>query len=183
MNFVSLLDELSIRFAPYSLNPVKGDFLKDNSSETCTKFNSSDDSTGLQHTQFRMKAFPLDVGDINVTITGNNLGCGHNLYVSPLSPAQSENWIGRWTACQLEDKSTFGFKERCAYWCKAPGHCKETQILKVPHQLNESFWEICQITITSGEFKPYVLIIERTCLRKYITIKNIILNFSIAFIA
>ena len=41
-NFVSLPDEISIRFAPYSLIPVNGDFLTDNSWEICTTLKSSD---------------------------------------------------------------------------------------------------------------------------------------------
>ena len=109
-----------------------------------------DNRTGLQHVQFRINAFPIDVGDINITITDINLGCGQHLYVSPLSPVHSENWIGRWSDGQVEDIGIFGFKERCSYWCKAPGHYKETQILKVPHHLNENIWEIIQTTIATN---------------------------------
>ena len=156
---ISMLDEMSIRFAPQSVIPTNEDFLKDNSSETCTTFGGSDNEPGLQHTQLRIRSFPIDVGDINITITGSNLGCGHNLYVSPLSPVKSEQWIGRWTACELENRTIYGEKEICSYWCKSPGHCKETQILKVPKNIKESQWEICQITIsanTTGEYKSRI---------------------------
>ena len=145
IDFVALLDEISIRFAQHSLIPANREFLKDNSSETRTNIESSHDSIGLQHIQIPIKTFPIDVGDINITITGSNLGCGHNLLVSQLKPAQSQNWIGRWTACQLEERGTFGLRDSCSYLCKPTGYCKETQILNVPQHLYESFLEICQL--------------------------------------
>ena len=139
-----------IRCYPEGLHPTNEHFLQDVHPETCSWFESGNTSKGQQYTQFRMEAFDADVGDINISITGSNLGCGHNLYVSSLSPDMSETWLGRWTSCQLVNISVNANRETCSFWCKSPGHAAEIQFLKFARSSEESHWEVCQINITAS---------------------------------
>ncbi|KAK2163669.1 hypothetical protein LSH36_75g02044 [Paralvinella palmiformis] len=71
------------------------------SAETCTTF-SSESVAIPRHTQFRIEVAD-DINDYaEVTMIGTNLGCGHNLYVSPLSRSETEKWTGHWTTCPFK---------------------------------------------------------------------------------
>ncbi|KAK2143468.1 hypothetical protein LSH36_839g05113 [Paralvinella palmiformis] len=62
--------ELFIRFAEDSLTPINETFIKDDSLDTCTSFLKRTNAE-LHHTHFRIRKLIDQIGDINVTITGN----------------------------------------------------------------------------------------------------------------
>ena len=100
-------------------------------------------------------AFAADVGDIYLSVSGTNLGCGDNLYVSPLSPAVSDVWVGRWRTCGV-----LGITRHNNYGifysvCKSPGHTKEIQLIKLPNNYAELNWQICQINIIMTNASKY----------------------------
>jgi hypothetical protein len=102
------------------------------------------------YTQFRVQKFAGQISDINVTIIGRQLGCGYNLYITPLTVEQSNTWQGIWTSCTLLETGSDDSKELCSYWCKSPGYWEELQVLKVPRTSDESDWELCHMNITSN---------------------------------
>lgn len=110
----------------------------------------------LKHTQFRFMPLAGQMADNNVTIIGQRLACGYNLYVSTLSVEQSSSWLGRWSMCTLLDTSSYGTKERCSYFCTSPDNGTEIQVLKFPHTSDEYFWGVCHISRT-GEYTEYFI--------------------------
>ena len=161
MSDVLLLGEMLISFSDDSLVPTNETALKDPSNETCTTFQQSGLAGHFSCTHFRILAFAADVGSINVTITGSRLGCGRNLYVSPVSPAESESWLGHWKTCQFEATSDADNREKCSYWCSSPGHSQQIQVLNVPRDPDEFQWEVCQIDIVGNS--PGEQINKRVC--------------------
>ena len=148
-------DELFIRFAEDSLIPINETFIKDDSLDTCTSFQRRNNAQ-LQHTHFRIRKRTDQMGDINVTIIGTKLGCGYNIYLTPLSLAQAKTWLGRWNTCTLLENSTDMGQEICSYLCMKPGFWRELQVLKVPRTVDELYWEVCYINVSSifsSEFK------------------------------
>ena len=71
----------------------------DDSIETCSSFEPDDWLSIPRHTQARVQIPYEVVDDVNVTLIGTNLDCGHNLCVSPLSTAETKKWTDRWTSC------------------------------------------------------------------------------------
>jgi hypothetical protein len=87
---------------------------------------------------------------VNVTLIGTNLGCGHNLYVTPLSAAETEKWIARWTTCPLRQTDRYEDKERCLYECRCSGSCEEIQVLRMPTDRKDRSWTVCYMCIIAG---------------------------------
>jgi len=143
-----LVGKLSIRFAEDSLMPKNETLIKDSYLDTCTTFQRRDNRSILQHTHFRIRKFAGQVGTINVTITGRQMGCGDGLYVTPLTLAQSTTWLGRWITCTLLDLKHDLNQDRCYYYCNSPGYWKEIQVIKIPRTSEDYYWEICQINAT-----------------------------------
>ncbi|KAK2139355.1 hypothetical protein LSH36_1845g00013 [Paralvinella palmiformis] len=119
----------------------------DDSIETCSSFEPDDWLSIPRHTQVRVQIPYEVVDDVNVTLIGTNLDCGHNLCVSPLSTAETKKWTDRWTTCHLLDVSVDHDKESCFYRCKCLGKCEEIQILKTPRTREESYWTLCHICL------------------------------------
>ena len=140
--------KFSIRFANTSLKSTNQTFITDDSTDSCSAFQTTDNASLLQYTQLRLMPLAGQRGSINVTIIGVSLGCGYNLYVSVLSLDQSKHWLGRWSTCNLLDTSRYGTKENCSYFCSSPLYWSEIQVMKFPHSSDESFWEICHFGIT-----------------------------------
>ena len=144
---LSTTGDHSFRFADDTLIPANPDFLKDASSDTCTAFQQNDLNSDHGFTQFRVNASIAEIGSINVIITGNGLECGRNLYVSPISSAESESWLGRWTRFKLEKTTENDNKQRCFFWFNSTGPVNEIQVIRTPLPSKDVNWEICHISI------------------------------------
>jgi len=142
---------LRIRFEDSGINPDNKEFITDDSPRTCATFNNGDDTNIPRNTNFRIEVADYIIDYVNVTLIGTNLGCGHNLYVTPLSAAETEKWTGRWTTCPLTEETKYEDKERCSYGCRCRGSCEEIQVLKRPKIIKDSSWNLCYICITPGK--------------------------------
>ena len=132
-------------------------FISDDDPDTCANFNIGVDIHTPRDSTFRIEVAD-DIKDYaNVTLIGNNLGCGHNLYVTPLSAAETEKWTGRWTTCSLKEESMYGDKEICSYNCLFTGSCEEMQVIKSPRIVEDSSWTVCHVCITPGLFNRCML--------------------------
>jgi len=109
---------LSVRSEYLSIIADEERYLTDESPQTCASFNINEGANIPRYTQFRVKVGDDLVGEqVDVTLIGTNLGCGHNLYLSPLSVAEIEMWNGRWKTCSLNETSIYEDKEMCFYKC------------------------------------------------------------------
>ena len=134
-----------------SIFPGKEYYLIDNNPETCTAFNISYDGRSQRFIQFRFR-LPNDVSaEVNVSLIGVNLGCGQNLYVSPLSDVESNIWTGRWTTCSLLRASVSEGQESCSYRCDCTKRCKEMQILKIHRTTEDSSLIACHASLKYEE--------------------------------
>ena len=131
--------ELYLLFEPYSIKPNDGNLITDGSKTTCAAFESDTE----KYTKFRFPVQDVQAEWVNVTLRGTDLGCGRNLYVTPLSAAETETWLGLWTLCKLENVTTDG--EKCLYLCHCKTGCKEIQVMKVPSNIQETAWTLCHI--------------------------------------
>ena len=138
---------LTVRFEDRGLHPDEEKFLTDESPQTCTAFNITNNAITPRYTQFRIYIAYDQVGEVNVTLIGTNLGCGHNMYVTPLSAAEIGTWTGKWSICPLKQTSSYEDKETCSYECRCSGICKEIQIMKYPASIKDSSWSVCHICI------------------------------------
>jgi len=150
--FVYVTGNPSARFDQRGIVPVNKLFISDDDPDTCANFNIGVDIHTPRDSTFRIEVAD-DIKDYaNVTLIGNNLGCGHNLYVTPLSAAETEKWTGRWTTCSLKEESMYGDKEICSYNCLFTGSCEEMQVMKSPRIVEDSSWTVCHVCITPGLF-------------------------------
>ncbi|KAK2146038.1 hypothetical protein LSH36_638g01004 [Paralvinella palmiformis] len=140
---------LSVRSDYLSIIPDEERYLTDESPQTCASFNISSEVNTPRYTQFRVQ---LDddqfIEQVTVTLIGTNLGCGHGLYVSPLSATETSTWTGLWMTCQLENRSSYEDKQMCFYECPCLASCKEIQIMKYPKVIMDSPWTLCHMCIT-----------------------------------
>ncbi|KAK2150918.1 hypothetical protein LSH36_382g00017 [Paralvinella palmiformis] len=142
------LGRLRIRFEDSGIIPDKEEFITNDWPNRCATFNNGDDTNIPRHTNFRIEVADYRINYVNITLIGTNLGCGHNLYVTPLSAAETEKWTGRWTTCPLTEETKYEDKERCSYGCRCRGSCEEIQVLKRPKIIKDSSWNLCYICIT-----------------------------------
>jgi hypothetical protein len=98
-------------------------------------------------TKFRVQIPESDVNEVNITLRGTDLGCGKNLYVTPLRAAEAEKWTGKWSTCPVLDISVQGGQEVCKYNCQCEGGCEEIQVMKRPRSIQESSWTLCPICL------------------------------------
>ncbi|KAK2138487.1 hypothetical protein LSH36_2920g00016 [Paralvinella palmiformis] len=140
---------LHIQFDGSGINPDKEEFITDDSPTTCATFNNGDDTNIPRYTQFRIEVDDHIIDYVNVTLIGTNLGCGHNLYVTPLSAAETEKWTGRWTTCPITEETKYEDKERCSYSCRCRGSCEEIQVFKRPNIIKDSSWNLCYVCMTA----------------------------------
>ncbi|KAK2167036.1 hypothetical protein LSH36_32g05073 [Paralvinella palmiformis] len=144
----SITANLQVRFEEHGIVPRDKTLLADDYPETCTVFTLDDyDRSIPRYTHFRIAVPNIAVDEVNLTLRGANLSCGHNLYVTPLSAAETETWTGRWTKCPLVESSVGEGNETCSYQCKCTGSCEEIQIIKIPLTTEESYWTMCHICI------------------------------------
>ena len=129
----------------------------DDSPDTCSQFNISPESPIPKFSVFRYDVPEYRIDYVNVTLIGNDLGCGNNLYISPLAEVETEKWTGRWKSCHLEETSVDMGRETCTYHCKCPDDCKEIQVLRRATTIQESSWILCDIAVDLGEFTYLML--------------------------
>ncbi|KAK2139357.1 hypothetical protein LSH36_1845g00036 [Paralvinella palmiformis] len=137
----------SCTFDEKGLLPNNEILLVDDYIETCSTFVPDDGLSIPRYTQVRVQVPEEVVDEVNVTLIGTHLGCGHNLYVSPLSIVEIRKWTGRWKTCHLLDVSVDHDQESCFYRCKCLGKCEEIQILKTPRTREESYWTLCHLCL------------------------------------
>jgi hypothetical protein len=117
-------------------------------SETRAVFQNNDQARS-KITKFRIKIPHSGVSDVNITLRGTNLGCGENLYVTPLNAAEAEKWTGRWSSCRPVVYSTANDgQDVCSYSCLCKGDCDEIQVAKRPMTIHESSWTLYPICLT-----------------------------------
>ena len=129
------------------INPVNLSFLRDDNRETCTTFEADGRLETRQLTTFRVRSYDQRAEYINVTLVGQNLSCSDNLYVMPLTAAQTKHWTGIWITCPLLTTSVEGRFESCTFNCRCLGGCAEIQISKRPRKASESSWSLCRLDI------------------------------------
>ena len=138
----------NLRFDPTSLMSGSIVDLIDENDMTCTYFDGY--QTDPKRLKFRIEVTENITTYARVVIKGVGLSCGSNLYVTPLSEAETEKWMGRWSTCSLEENGIMRempYFEKCIHLCKCRGRCKEIQILRRPHNEHLS---LCRITIETG---------------------------------
>ena len=139
-----------VRIENVGLVTERREHLTDEFVDTCAAFNIEHNGVAIpRYTQFRIEVADNINDYANVTLIGTKLGCGHNLFVSPLSVAETEKWNGRWTTCPLKEALMYENKEKCLYECQCRGSCEEIQVMKYPKIIEESSWTVCRICITS----------------------------------
>ena len=140
---------MSVRFDERGIVPDNHDFLTNISPESCTSFGIPEGRNMAQQTKFRIYLDDdEDTVGVIVNVTGTNLGCGYNLYVSPLAQLETEKWTGRWSSCPILEISTVADKDICSYNCTCRGGCEEIQIMKWPRSIQESYWTLCEVFFT-----------------------------------
>ena len=139
---------LRVYFNEQGIVPRNKSFLVDQSPDTCSTFQLDNGTSIAQYSQVRFQVPATALDHINVTLVGTNLGCGHNLYVTPVSAAETKKWIGRWKTCRLFDIGMNDGKDNCSYRCGCLGNCEEIQVIKMPMRREESCWSICHISLT-----------------------------------
>ncbi|KAK2170657.1 hypothetical protein LSH36_1g05011 [Paralvinella palmiformis] len=149
------LGRLRIRFEDSDINLDNEEFITDDSPRTCATFNNGDDTNTLRDTTLRIEVADYIIDYVNVTLIGNNLGCGHSLYAIPLSAAETEKWTGLWITCPITEDRKYEDKERCSYGCRCRGSCEEIQVLKRPKTIKDSSWNLCYICITADYLDQY----------------------------
>jgi hypothetical protein len=118
-------------------------------SDNCTAF-LHNDQTKPKITKFRITIPPGSATNlISITVRGTNLGCGENLYVTPLNAAEAEKWTGKWSSCPVVASSVQDGEDICTYRCRCTGDYEEIQVAKRPHTAQESSWTLCQISLTN----------------------------------
>ncbi|KAK2162817.1 hypothetical protein LSH36_91g06029 [Paralvinella palmiformis] len=156
--FCSIWPGLSFGYLHVRFEDLDSPFAKymiDNVPDTCFTFKVSDNTEVPKPTQFRIKPDEHIADYVNVTLVGTNLGCGHDLHVTPLSAAETGKWTGRWTTCSLRETSMYEDKELCSYDCHCPGICEEIQILKWPTTVSDGSWSVCHTCINRADALQY----------------------------
>ncbi|KAK2164309.1 hypothetical protein LSH36_66g07028, partial [Paralvinella palmiformis] len=138
---------IKVREGGNYLSPDDGSFLTDSSIETCTRFLPAQLSQSPNYTTFRIPVPNEQRGPLNVTMTGQNLACAHDLHVMEVSAAQTAQWEGIWLTCPLIRSTKQNSSETCLFHCWCQGRCAEIQISKRPQKAEESSWSLCHLQI------------------------------------
>ncbi|KAK2159424.1 hypothetical protein LSH36_153g00063 [Paralvinella palmiformis] len=160
---------LNVRFNPNQMKPEDGLL----STETCTRFVPDQDMRKEQYSTFRIDIPEDSLDFVNITVQGENISCGYDLYVMSLTVAETTHWSGIWMACPLlEMTAAAGRNKRCIFRCQCNGVCKQIQAYRKPHNY-ESAWTLCSICIQykikdelAVSFNPKQIIPENNTLSK-----------------
>ena len=134
--------QLTIRFSPETIIPENGKL----SSLNCSIFRADDAIGRIQYSKFRVRVPEADIDLVNVTVLGENMTCGHDLYAMTLKSEQTATWKGIWLTCPLLEMSD-DRRRRCTFGCKCNGVCKEIQISRRPRSFAESTWTLCYVSL------------------------------------
>ena len=136
--------QLSVRFNPNQVKPEDGQF----STETCTRFVPDQNIQTEQYSTFRIDIPEERLDSVIVIVLGENIGCGYDLYVMPLTVTETANWSGLWMICPLlETTAADGLNKRCVFRCECNGMCKKIQVCRRPHNYEETAWTLCSICL------------------------------------
>jgi hypothetical protein len=108
----------------------------------------NNDQARSKITKFRVQIPDEGIDEVNITLRGTNLGCGENLYVTPLNAAEAGKWTGRWSSCSVVESSVKDGLDICSYRCRCKGACEEIQVAKRPLTVTESSWTLYPICLT-----------------------------------
>ncbi|KAK2159033.1 hypothetical protein LSH36_160g05008 [Paralvinella palmiformis] len=93
-----------------------------------------------------MEAY-CDVKRMTVTIVGQDMGCGQNLYIVGLTQPDIGKPLNRWKTCnQTWQKTNDDNVEWCSYDCDCSGVCEQVMLLRWPVTISESSWTLCDIS-------------------------------------
>ncbi|KAK2142427.1 hypothetical protein LSH36_956g00000, partial [Paralvinella palmiformis] len=126
---------LHARFEENGITIDREEYLVDDSTQTCAAFTINNATLVPKPTNLRIQVPPDVVNNLTVTLIGTDLDCDHGFYVTPLSAAETDKWIGRWSRCSLSDTFSYEGKEGCVFQCQCSGSCEEIQILKMPRDI------------------------------------------------
>jgi len=146
---------LSVRFNPNQMMPENGMI----SNETCTRFVADQNMQKEQYSSFRID-IPVEKLDfINVTVLGENITCGYDLYVMPLNTAETTTWKGIWVTCPLLQTTTAtGMNKRCVFRCQCHlALCKEIQVYKRLRNYEEGSWILCYVCVSYKIQGDYII--------------------------
>jgi len=139
-----LSDELAVSFNPKQIIPENNTLSKD----TCTRFVADNNSSKEQFSTFRIELAEDNVFFVNVSLQGLNMSGGNDLYVTPLTESQTRNWSGMWMTCHLARKSDGDGIKRYTFSCPCYGICKAIQVIRRPHNFEESHWDLCHVCLS-----------------------------------
>ena len=144
--FLSQASSGSVRFPEDTEPPVNAQYLTDNSNVTCVEFTVS---AQRKDVIFRLRVPDPPAKLVPVTLLGGKLGCGDDLFVMPITGADTANWKGIWIGCPLVKTSvTNYYVEQCQYSCRCAERCTEIQIMKRPR--TQETWSVCDVRLQVG---------------------------------
>jgi len=138
---------LLARFDEGGTTAANRSLLLDGYQDTCTTFTVANISSLPRYTKILLEEGFDYWQQKSITLTGINLGCDRNLFVSPLSEADIRKEVGRWKKCLLVETAMNESLESCLFRCNCSGSCSSIQILKMPFIVSDSNWKICDISM------------------------------------
>ncbi|KAK2140599.1 hypothetical protein LSH36_1293g00031 [Paralvinella palmiformis] len=164
-------ESLPVRFEEGSIIPYNSEFLTDDSVDTCALFALGVDVDVPKRTKFRISIPDIATDQVIVAMIGINMGCDREFYVMPLSQNDTLKWKGCWSVCPLKEIKKFEDKDSCLFECQCSESCKEIQLIRNPHSIQDSTWYVCKMSLMytparssclnfsnrpSGIFKVYI---------------------------
>ena len=116
--------------------------LNDNSTHTCSAFVAHKP----QMTQI-FKPAVCTTDQMSVTLVGEQMKCGQNVYVVGLKGADVGKPFNTWKTCKPRWQETLDSGvEWCNYDCSCTGGCEQVMVSRRPQALVDSSWILCDIT-------------------------------------
>ena len=137
-----------VRFSPASLKPAEMNYITDDFMNTCETIDIGVDRTLPSLTTFRVTHTAVAGSQVDVGLTGKNLKCDRGFYVTRITPADVDKWLGRWTICPLLERLTTGDVETCLYECQCPESCLEIQVIRLAASVADSSWTLCDVAVS-----------------------------------
>ncbi|KAK2144352.1 hypothetical protein LSH36_765g00005 [Paralvinella palmiformis] len=135
--------QLAVRFDPNHIFPENGKIYTDR----CTQFVGDQTVHTEQYSTFRLEVPETKVDLVTVTLLGENIACGYDLYVMPLTASQKLKWSGIWIVCPLLKTALIAGRNRCTFGCQCKGHCREIQVTRRPLSSEKNSWTLCYICL------------------------------------
>ena len=145
--FHFLIESLPVRFEEGSIIPNNSEFLTDDSVDTCALFALGVDVDVPKRTKFRISIPDIATDQVIVAMIGINMGCDREFYVMPLSQNDTLKWKGCWSVCPLKEIKKSEDKDSCLFECQCSESCKEIQLIRNPHSIQDSTWSVCKMSL------------------------------------